>query len=191
VSLFCRQAAPGCGHGPRHTSITASRLTWVTLPRLHPAVREAEPCDVARIRELIKQLAAYERSADQARATEDQLRSALFGPQPAVYALVAEADGEVVGFALYFLNFSTWEGVHGIYLEDLFVTPDHRGSGLGKALFRSLASIAVARGYARFEWWVLDWNTPAIDFYRSMGALPMDEWTVFRLSGDALHAAAQ
>jgi GNAT superfamily N-acetyltransferase len=157
---------------------------------LHPSVREATPADVRRIRELIVELAAYERSADQVRATDEQLHAALFGERPAVFALVAEADGDVVGFALWFLNFSTWEGVHGIYLEDLYVRPDNRGSGLGKALLRSLASIAVARGYARFEWWVLDWNTPSIDFYRSMGALGMDEWTVFRLTGDALRAAA-
>ena len=108
------------------------------------------------------------------------------GPQPAAYALVAETGDEVVGFALYFLNFSTWEGVHGIYLEDLYVMPEHRGTGLGKALLKSLAQIAVERGYARFEWWVLDWNTPSIDFYRRLGAVPMDEWTVYRLTGDAL-----
>ena len=160
------------------------------LPRLHPAVREARPSDVPRIRELIVELATYERSAGQAKASDEQLRTALFGARPAVFGLVAEADDDVVGFALWFLNFSTWEGVHGIYLEDLYVRPEHRGRGLGKALLRSLASIAVARGYARFEWWVLDWNAPSIDFYRSMGATAMDEWTVFRLSGTALRAAA-
>ena len=156
---------------------------------MHPAVREARESDVDRIHQLVVELAEYEQSPDQVRSTPAQLRSALFGPQPAVYAQVAEADGEVVGFALYFLNFSTWEGVHGIYLEDLYVQPAHRGSGLGKALLRSLAAIAVARGYARFEWWVLDWNTPSIDFYRRMGAVQMDEWTVFRLTGEALAAA--
>ncbi len=162
------------------------------LPRLHPAVREARPTDVPRIRELIVELATYERLADRARATDAQLDTALFGPAPAVFALVAEAgdEAEVVGFALWFLNFSTWEGVHGIYLEDLYVRPAHRGRGLGKALLRSLARVAVARGYARFEWSVLDWNTPSIEFYRAMGATPMDEWTVFRLSGDALTSAA-
>jgi len=158
---------------------------------VHPAVREARESDVERIRQLIIQLATYERAADQVKVTNDQLRSALFVGRPAVYALVAEADGEVVGFALYFLNFSTWEGVHGIYLEDLFVLPEHRGSGLGKALLQSLATMAVTRGYARFEWWVLDWNKPSIDFYRAMGAEPMKGWTVFRLSGDALSTAAQ
>ena len=107
-----------------------------------------------------------------------------------MYALVAEADGATVGYALYFLNFSTWEGVHGIYLEDLYVKPEQRGSGLGKALLTALAEIAVNRGYARVEWSVLDWNQPSIDFYRRLGAVPMDEWTVFRLTGDALHRAA-
>ena len=160
------------------------------LPELHPAVRMSRPSDVPRIRELIVELATYERSADQAKATEEQLRRALFGEHPAVFALVAEVGDDVVGFALWFLNFSTWEGVHGIYLEDLYVRPEYRGRGLGKALLQSLASIAVTRGYARFEWWVLDWNTPSIEFYQAMGATPMDEWTVFRLSGDALRAVA-
>lgn len=159
-------------------------------PSLHPAVREAQPDDVPKILEMIAELAAYEKAADQARATQGQLRTALFGAHPAVFALVAEVNGEVVGFALWFLNFSTWEGVHGIYLEDLYVRPSQRGTGLGKALLQSLASIAVARGYARFEWWVLDWNTPSIDFYRAMGAAPMEEWTVFRLTGDPLRRAA-
>ncbi len=158
---------------------------------MHPAVREARPSDLERIRALIVDLAVYEKSADQVLVTAEQLQTALFGPQPAVFALVAESAGEVVGFALYFLNFSTWEGVHGIYLEDLYVEPAHRGSGLGKALLKALAEIAVQRGYARFEWWVLDWNTPSIDFYRSLGAVAMDEWTVYRLDGEALQAAGQ
>jgi GNAT superfamily N-acetyltransferase len=161
-----------------------------TSPRLHPAVRPARDADLERIRQLIWDLAEYERSADQVHVTVDQLRTALFGPQPAAYALVAEADEQVVGFALYFLNFSTWQGTHGIYLEDLYVAPEHRGSGLGRALLRSLATIAVSRGYARFEWAVLDWNTPSIDFYLAIGAVAMDEWTGFRLSGDALSSAA-
>ena len=157
---------------------------------MHPGVREARESDTERIHQLVRDLATYERAPDQVRATPEQLRAALFGPQPAAYALVAETGDEVVGFALYFLNFSTWEGVHGIYLEDLYVMPEHRGTGLGKALLKSLAQIAVERGYARFEWWVLDWNTPSIDFYRRLGAVPMDEWTVYRLTGDALRAAA-
>ena len=102
---------------------------------------------------------------------------------------MAESGSQVVGFALYFRNFSTWEGVHGIYLEDLYVMPEHRGSGLGRGLLMSLAGLAVERGYARLEWAVLDWNQPAINFYRSLGAVAMDEWTVYRLSGQVLAAA--
>lgn len=143
--------------------------------------------DVPTIRQLILDLAEYEKALDQATVTEDQLHAALFGEQPNVYGLVASTpDDRVAGFALYFLNFSTWEGVNGIYLEDLFVRPEYRGTGLGKALLQSLAAIAVDRGYARFEWSVLDWNQPSIDFYRSLGAKPMDGWTVYRLTGPAL-----
>jgi len=159
--------------------------------RMHPRVRPALASDVDRIHQLVRDLAEYERSADQVRATADQLRTALFGPSPAVYALVAEGPGgEVVGFALWFLNYSTWEGVHGIYLEDLYVEPASRGSGLGKALLTALAEIAVQRAYARFEWWVLDWNRPSIEFYRRLGAVAMDEWTVYRLTGEALQRVA-
>jgi GNAT superfamily N-acetyltransferase len=160
------------------------------LPALHPAVRPVRPEDVPRVLELIVDLARYERSADLVRTTPGQLHAALFGERPSVFGLVAEVDSQVVAFALYFLNFSTWEGVHGIYLEDLYVAPDQRGTGLGKALLQSLAAVAVARGYARFEWSVLSWNTPSIDFYRAMGAEPLDDWTVFRLTGRALAAAA-
>jgi GNAT superfamily N-acetyltransferase len=156
-----------------------------------PLVRQALESDVDRIHSLILELATYERSADQVKATPDQLRAALFGTQPAAYALVAESGDEVVGFALYFRNFSTWEGVHGIYLEDLYVKPEHRGAGHGKALLRSLAALAVERGYARLEWAVLNWNQPSIDFYRSLGAVPLDEWIVYRLSGDPLLQVAQ
>jgi GNAT superfamily N-acetyltransferase len=156
---------------------------------MHSGVREARESDLHRIQQLIIDLAKYERAAHEVRTTIELLRAALFGPQPAAYALVAESDNQVVGFALYFRNFSTWEGVHGIYLEDLYVMPEHRGSGLGRALLMALASVAVERGYARLEWAVLDWNQPAIDFYSSLGAVAMDEWTVYRLSGDALAAA--
>lgn len=159
---------------------------------MHPSVRPALDTDVERIHRLVCDLAAYENAADEVRATPEQLRTALFGPSPAVFALVAEGPGgEVVGFALWFLNFSTWEGVHGIYLEDLFVEPAHRGSGLGKALLTALAEIAVDRGYARFEWSVLDWNTPSIEFYRRLGAVAMEEWTGYRLTGDPLRLAAE
>jgi GNAT superfamily N-acetyltransferase len=156
---------------------------------MHPGVREARESDLDRIQQLIIDLARYERAVHAVKTTIEQLRVALFAPQPAAYALVAESDDQVVGFALYFRNFSTWEGVHGIYLEDLYVMPEYRGSGLGRALLMSLADLAVERGYARLEWAVLDWNQPAIDFYRSLGAVAMDEWTVYRLSGEALAAA--
>ncbi len=118
--------------------------------------------------------------------TVEQLHEALFGEQVSLYGLVAEMDGKVVGFAVWFRNFSTWRGRHGIYLEDLFVAPEHRGAGLGKALLAALAQECVTNGYPRLEWWVLDWNGPSIGFYRSLGAVAMDEWTVFRLTGDAL-----
>ena len=152
------------------------------------SIREATPADVPEILAMIHELADYEKAPHEVVATPDLLREALFGPDPAVYALMAEDDetGAVVGFALWFRNFSTWLGRHGVYLEDLYVRPSHRGHGYGKALLQELARIAVERGYGRFEWWVLDWNTPAIDFYRSIDAVPMDEWTVYRVTGDAL-----
>ena len=149
-------------------------------------IRPATPGDVPRILELIRELAEYERALDQVTATTDGVRAALFAAAPAVFAHVADVDGVVVGFALWFVNFSTWLGRHGIYLEDLYVTPAMRGRGLGKALLAELAAICVRRGYGRLEWWVLDWNEAAIGFYRSIGAEPMSEWTVQRLSGQAL-----
>ncbi|MFF3088334.1 GNAT family N-acetyltransferase [Streptomyces nojiriensis] len=150
-------------------------------------IRSAEVDDVPAIRAMIRELAEYEKVPHEARATEEQLREALFGARPAVFAHVAEAeDGEVVGFAMWFLSFSTWRGVHGIYLEDLYVRPGVRGGGHGKALLRELARTCVERGYERLEWSVLDWNLSAIDFYRSVGAVSMDEWTVNRLTDDAL-----
>ena len=151
-------------------------------------IREATPADVPEILSMIHELADYEKAPHEVVATPGLLRDALFGADPAVYALMAEDDetGAVVGFALWFRNFSTWLGRHGVYLEDLYVRPSHRGQGYGKALLQELARIAVERGYGRFEWWVLDWNTPAIDFYRSIDAVPMDEWTVYRVTGDAL-----
>jgi GNAT superfamily N-acetyltransferase len=149
-------------------------------------IRPASPDDVPRILELIGELADCERSLDEVAATEDGLRGALFAAKPAVFTHVAEVDGEVVGFALWFLNFSTWLGQHGIYLEDLYVTPSMRGRGIGKALLAELAAICVRQGYGRLEWWVLDWNDAAIGFYRSIGAEPMSEWTVQRLTGRQL-----
>jgi GNAT superfamily N-acetyltransferase len=138
----------------------------------------------------MRELAEYERSLDQVTATEDDLRQALFADQPAIFAHVAEHEGTVAGFALWFLNYSTWLGRHGIYLEDLYVTPALRGGGLGRALLAELARICVQRGYGRLEWWVLDWNAPARGFYEALGAVAMDEWTVHRLTGPALDALA-
>lgn len=150
-------------------------------------IRPAAPADVPVIHEMIRELAQYEKASHEANATEEQLRAALFDDRPAAYAHIAETeDGEVAGFALWFLNFSTWRGVHGIYLEDLYVRPHLRGGGHGKALLRELARTCVERGYERLEWSVLNWNTPSIDFYRSLGARPQDEWTVYRLTDEAL-----
>jgi GNAT superfamily N-acetyltransferase len=151
-------------------------------------IRPAQPDDVADIYRLIRALAEYEHSLDSVTGTEDELRQSLFGPQPAVFAHVAEDGDRVVGFALWFLNYSTWTGRHGIYLEDLFVDKAMRGHGYGKALLTELARVCVERGYQRLEWVVLDWNTPSIEFYQSLGAQPMDEWDIYRLSGPALRA---
>ncbi|AQW53309.1 GNAT family N-acetyltransferase [Streptomyces violaceusniger] len=159
-------------------------------------IRSAKPSDVPAIHAMIRELADYERAPQEAKATEEQLREALFGAHPAVFALIAEETGGAgepggpVGFALWFRNFSTWTGTHGVYLEDLYVTPRARGGGHGKALVAELARICVERGYARFEWSVLDWNEPAIGFYAALGAEPMDEWTVRRLSGEPLRGLA-
>ncbi|APY87618.1 N-acetyltransferase [Streptomyces alfalfae] len=151
-------------------------------------IRTAVPADVPVIHALVRDLATYEKAADEAVATEEQLHEALFGERPAAFAHIAQDDtsGETVGFALWFLNFSTWRGVHGIYLEDLYVRPEARGGGHGKALLTELTRICVERGYERLEWSVLDWNEPSIAFYRSLGARPQSEWTVFRLTDDAL-----
>ena len=154
------------------------------------SIRPATIDDVPLIRALIADLAEYERLADAAVATDDDLRAQLFGAQPAAEVLIGEVDGEAAGFALFFHNFSTFLGKRGLYLEDLFVRPAFRGSGLGRHLMASLARIAVQRDCGRFEWSVLDWNAPAIGFYRTLGAVGKDEWTVQRLEGDALHALA-
>ncbi|BCM67726.1 MULTISPECIES: GNAT family N-acetyltransferase [Streptomyces] len=153
-------------------------------------IRTATPADVPVIHTLIRELAAYEKASEEARADEKQLREALFGERPAAFAHLAVDDesGEPVGFALWFLNFSTWRGVHGIYLEDLYVRPEARGGGHGRALLTELARICVERGYERLEWSVLNWNRPAIGFYESLGARPQDEWTVYRLTDGALAA---
>lgn len=151
-------------------------------------IRAATVEDVAEIRAMIRELAEYERAGEQARATGEQLREALFGEHPAAFALIAEDDGtgEIVGYALWFPHFSTWTGTRGMHLEDLYVRPSARGGGHGKALLASLAALCEQRGYERFEWWVLAWNEPAIDFYKSLGVEFLDEWRVCRLSGEPL-----
>ncbi|RZS90109.1 L-amino acid N-acyltransferase YncA [Motilibacter rhizosphaerae] len=153
-------------------------------------VRPVRPDDVPAVLGLVRDLAAYERAPEQVVATEDDLSAALFAPHPAVFAHVADDDGEVVGFALWFRSFSTWLGRHGLYLEDLYVRPDRRGDGVGTRLLRTLAALCVEHGYGRLEWTCLDWNEPARGFYRSLGAELQDEWTVHRLTGEPLRALA-
>lgn len=158
-------------------------------------IRRARPQDVPEILAMILDLAEYERLAHEAIATEDHLSQALFGDNPKVFAHVVEHEADdgsyrLGGFALWFLNFSTWLGKHGLYLEDLYVRPELRGTGYGKRLLRSLAQECVHNDYGRFEWWVLNWNEPALGFYRGLGAVPMDEWTVYRVTGDDLRKLA-
>ncbi|MGA2584671.1 MAG: GNAT family N-acetyltransferase [Tepidisphaeraceae bacterium] len=154
---------------------------------IHPAT----PADVPVILNFIRKLAEYEKLSHQMQATEELLREHLFGPRPAAETVIANLAGQPVGFALFFQTFSTFVGKPGIWLEDLFVLPEHRGKGIGKALLAHVASIAVARNCGRMEWSVLDWNSPAIDFYKSVGAVPMDDWTTYRIVGDKLAALAK
>lgn len=154
------------------------------------AVRTARPDDVPDVLALVRELATYEREPDAVETTEQMLHDALFGPSPVATCHVAVLDGQVVGMALWYVTFSTWKGVPGLWLEDLFVRESARGTGLGRTLLQTLAAVCVDRGYARFEWWVLDWNAPAIGFYASLGAVPQDEWTVHRVDGDALRELA-
>jgi GNAT superfamily N-acetyltransferase len=151
-------------------------------------IRTATPADVPVIHAMVRELATYEKVPEEARATTEQLREALFGERPAAFAHIAADDttDEPVGFALWFLNFSTWRGVHGVYLEDLYVRPQARGGGHGRALLTELARICVERGYQRMEWAVLNWNAPSIAFYEALGARTQDEWTVYRLTDAAL-----
>jgi GNAT superfamily N-acetyltransferase len=142
------------------------------------------------ILELIKDLAEYEKAPHEVKATVKDLEATLFSSQPSAFCDLVKVDGETVGFAIWFLNYSTWQGKYGIYLEDLFIKPEFRGVGYGKALLKHLAKLCIENGYGRLQWWVLDWNKPAIDFYLSLGAKAMDEWTVFRVSGDALKKLA-
>jgi GNAT superfamily N-acetyltransferase len=156
-------------------------------------IRPARAADIPPIHQMIRDLAEYERSLPEVTATEDDLRAALLGGpggQPSLFAHVAEEDGQPAGFALWFLNYSTWLGKHGIYLEDLYVKPERRGQGHGRALLAELARICVERGYGRLDWSVLDWNSPTRRFYESLGAVTVDEWVIYRLTGPALRALA-
>lgn len=154
-------------------------------------IRRATPADVGAMTRLVYELAEYERARHECHLTEEQLHRSLFGPNPALFAHVAEVDGAVIGTAIWFLNFSTWDGEHGIYLEDLYVTPAKRGGGTGRKLLEALAKECVAQGYTRLSWSVLDWNEPAIGFYKALGAEPQDEWTVYRVTGEALAQLGQ
>jgi GNAT superfamily N-acetyltransferase len=150
------------------------------------ALRAATSDDIPQILAFIEGLAVYEKLSHACVATEDSLRQSLFGPRPYAEVILADCDGQPAGFALFFHNYSTFRARPGIYLEDLYVLPERRGRGIGKALLRELARLAVERGCARLEWSVLDWNEPAIQFYKSLGALPQDEWTIFRVTDEAL-----
>lgn len=149
-------------------------------------IREVRPGEAGLVLRFVKALAAYEKLEHEVEATEATFEAALFGPTPRAFCDIAELDGEPVGIALWFYNFSTFQGLAGIYLEDLFVAPEARGRGIGKALLARLARRCVEEGLGRLQWWVLDWNAPSIAFYRSIGAVPQDEWTVMRVSGEAL-----
>jgi GNAT superfamily N-acetyltransferase len=154
-------------------------------------LRDATADDAEAIAALVHELAVYERLGHEVRAAPQDFRDALFGPVPRAHAMIADAGSASVGLALYFFNFSTFVGRHGLYVEDVFVQPAYRGRGIGRAFFQALAARAVAEGCRRMEWAVLDWNEPALNFYRNLGAVPMSDWTVQRLAGDALHALAQ
>jgi GNAT superfamily N-acetyltransferase len=156
----------------------------------HWSIRPAGPQDAGDVERLVRELATYERAPDAVMATAADLATALGGDHPLVHAFVAEVDGRVAGMAVWFVSFSTWEGKHGIWLEDLYVSPEHRGLGLGRALLARLAAVAVEHGWARVEWNVLDWNDPAIGFYRRLGAERLEDWTIHRLSDAPLHALA-
>ncbi len=154
-------------------------------------IRPARPEEVGIVLQLIHDLAIYEKAPNEVEATEKQLLETIFVESPKVFCDVVEVNDEIAGMAIWFLNYSTWQGKHGIYLEDLFIKPEFRGHGYGKALLKHLAKICDERGYGRFQWWVLDWNSPAIEFYRSLGAVAMDEWTVYRVSGHPLKQLGQ
>lgn len=149
-------------------------------------IRPAAIADTDEILALIYELALYEKAPDEAKATREQIIESFFSDDPKVFCDLVEVDGAIAGCAIWFLNYSTWQGKHGIYLEDLFIRPQYRARGYGKAMLQHLAAICAQRGYGRFQWWVLDWNTPSIEFYKSLGAVAMDEWTVYRVSEAAL-----
>lgn len=149
-------------------------------------IRPAQQDEVGIVLQLIHDLALYEKAPNEVEATEKELLETIFVDNARVFCDVVDVNGEIAGMAIWFLNYSTWQGKHGIYLEDLFIKPEFRGKGYGKALLQHLAKVCDERGYGRFQWWVLDWNSPAIEFYKSLGAVAMDEWTVYRVSGDPL-----
>ncbi|MFM8752256.1 MAG: N-acetyltransferase family protein [Actinomycetota bacterium] len=149
-------------------------------------IRPAKENEVGIVLRLIHDLAHYEKAPNEVEATEKELLETIFAKEPRVFCDLVEVDGDIAGMAIWFLNYSTWQGKHGIYLEDLFIKPEFRGRGYGKALLQHLARICEEKGYGRFQWWVLDWNSPAIEFDRNLGAVAMDEWTVYRVSGKAL-----
>ena len=149
-------------------------------------IRPAKSEEVGEVLQLIQDLATYEKAPEQVEARQEDLLNTIFASDPRVFCDLVEVDGQIAGMAIWFLNYSTWQAKHGIYLEDLFIKPEYRGRGYGKALLKHLAKICDEKGYGRLQWWVLDWNSPAIEFYKSLGAEAMDEWTVYRTSGKAL-----
>ena len=155
-----------------------------------PVIREAAPDDVGVILHFINELAIYEKAPEEVKTNAGMIEETLFGPAAKTRCLIGEIEGEAVGFAVYFSNYSTWLGKYGIYLEDLYVSPEHRGKGVGKALLVHIAGIALDNDCGRFEWSVLDWNTPSIEFYKSLGAVEMSEWRIYRVTGDALKKLA-
>jgi GNAT superfamily N-acetyltransferase len=181
-------------HGGSDATATSTAASEEACVNAHggsdATIRQARPEDVPAILRLVRDLAEYERAPHEVQATEEHLHAALFGPNPRAHALVVEHEGGLAGFAVWFLSFSTWLGRHGIYLEDLYVRPELRGRGYGRALLQELARICVEKEYGRLEWAVLDWNQPAIGFYRALGAEPQDEWTVHRVTGEALKRLA-
>jgi GNAT superfamily N-acetyltransferase len=154
-------------------------------------IRRATRADAGLVLNFIRNLAGYEKLTYEVTATEPDICGSFFGKNPRVFAEIAEWNGEAAGFAVWFYNYSTFHGCHGIYLEDLYVDPEHRGKGLGRAILQHLARTCIAENLTRLQWWVLDWNEPSIAFYKSLGAIPMSEWTVFRVSGEALKRLAR